>query len=96
MLCCAAKGADLLELGAAIALRAARLLLEDGVHAGALQRLALQSEVLIRRISDRLLRILGWFFPAAPPAPERRARILINGIIVAARHYVAQREVAVN
>src|SRR5262249_49919814 len=41
-------GEDLLQLGAAVALRAARLLLENGPHPSALQRLALQGEVLVR------------------------------------------------
>jgi hypothetical protein len=37
----------LLQFGATVALNAARLLLEDGIHPGALQHLALQSEVLV-------------------------------------------------
>jgi hypothetical protein len=39
---------DLLQLGATVALRAIGLLLENGVHAGALKRRALQGEILIR------------------------------------------------
>jgi hypothetical protein len=40
-------GEDLLQLGAAVALRAARLLLKNDAHTSELQRLTLQSEVLV-------------------------------------------------
>ena len=44
----AQDGEDPLQLGAAVALRTARLLLEDWVRTGTLKRLPLQGEVLIR------------------------------------------------